>query len=498
MKKSLHLSFVLLLMVAAIGGANAQQIKCSFSGENSKFDNVMSENLHIVGMSDDQSSYYAVTCTTINVLIAHVSNGLQVVELDRNMNIKKSCNVSVNLADYIPLITMHDGVVHIFMLHEENKESILYHTAVNVATMSVIKQKEELVHSSFARNDNSYFWINESENKDFIGFITYVTDESEDTYTANAFLFDADMKLVWKRQCEIDALSDIRATNDGNIATMGYDYVKNEFLFSLIEKSDMQTYRAPSTSEAVSFPEIVNYHNGKMIVSGLLVSDPSAKRPSGRYQGAFGLAFDLAKGKAIKMSIHQFDIADKAMFENQSTKYKFKKDPEHIVLTNTTPTSFGGVASFQAHYSVTVQSQNGTSTVFHNNGVCVIGIDTTGDIRWNSNMRCFAQSNSNWKNISHCLFSVNGDTYLIQSEHAKSPKDYTLTDIAKPMRFGLLAAGHLLAIYKISADGTTTKTVVEDKSPYGLSDYIYQQDAHHFLCPMSDGKISRFASIEIL
>jgi hypothetical protein len=449
---------------------------------------------------------YLTTVENLDCWVTHSSKGAkemedddnwQIVALDANLVPAKrielrnteDCKLLAATADGI-----HAGVLLVDSSH--SKQTTVFKAAANLETMTLDSIGDTLASYTFDRKDRCMVWGAASANGQYLGMLTIIHYDKNNTYVATASLYDAQLNLQWSKEFATGSVDNIYVTDDGQIITFGNERINEveQFNLCVLTSRDGNAYSTTANCERLKDMRIVTVVGNSVITAGI-VAAPHTKAKNDIAGGVAILTFDLESRTYGEFNLRPFENEDVNVMLNKKTKkVQHYMEVPRVKMVACAPTSDGVVLAFCQNYISNFVNANGaTSDSYVASGIHLMAINASGSIKWVRNLRRNdIQKNGN-DMLYISLFTSGEDICLVKNEHRKYPDDY---DIAKDVpEYEIEDKGNVV-LYGITPEGNVKKAVMEKKVTHMLAASAIRPDGTIVLMGLRGNK-SRMVELKI-
>ena len=317
--------------------------------------------------------------------------------------------------------------------------------------------------------DHTLVWSATSPGGAYIGVLAVTTNDATERYTSDLVLFDGALRRVWSHSAPIGTTERLYVSDDGRMVTVGVerDGEDQRVVVNVADSRDVSTLQsALPSSDPLRSMDILGVVGDRLVCGGLY-RPADSDTDEGVIGGVVALAYDLRAGSLVGIDIRPFENEDMNIFLNKKTKKRQRsKELPLIGVVGHCPTPWGGVLVVGRNYAESRTTGNGTvQRTYHAIGLHVVGVDTTGMIRWVRNVRRNDVSEEVRSDLFVGLQPMGSHTLLLKSEHAGYPTHYDIAAAAKEYECGSKCN---IVVYRFDADGEVEKGIVEKKSRHTL------------------------------
>ena len=417
-----------------------------------------SEFTKILAAADD-GTYAIVRDTKTGLMKGIQPQEVQIVKYNALM--AEEWNYTIPNSDGWDILqtTVADNKAYLLCQYGEKNHEEMFVVTCDLNAQKTIGDPRPVYNISSERKDEVYSWTSCSPNKAYVAVVYAILKTGKNELEMHEVLMDDEMETVWTKEYEIGAMNSIFATNDGEIVTLGLDHsedrpTRTSVVVGYLSDEDEMAY-VDRQQFGISDLEILNCVNRKVVMLGVRKADSSPKNKE-HMDGYFGMVMDMSTGNAV-YNMSDLTLKEVNVLSNQKESTKQKSNTcDALCVRQKAVTDFGGCGVLERVWSVTVCSnQGGCNTTFYTMGEIVVGVDTTGEIRYSSPIRHFGtQSNFNY-GMRMGFITQGNDSYLMVCEDKKSPATYQTAD--KVRVFLANRTAPMLTLYKIAANGDVTK-----------------------------------------
>lgn len=376
--------------------------------------------------------------------------------LDTSLNILN--HITLPNTRYSVLLAAGNAPTHISLLTTLTGQKSDHIQVLRIGKSTLRVQTTELLQHTFTKRDRSLNWSRTSPDGQYTALVNILYIRSTGEATCTLFMFGPDMNLLWKRNCQIEAISDIFVDNDGTLYIAGLATASQIQLARVTQSTLLQS--PVETPVRLSACKILNTASGNLLVAGTTQSDKSTTR---RWlsNGIYALAAD-----AGSLSLITFDTLVLTDFQKEILSNSPLEIPQSgfsdlsIIATRHTP--WGGVLALQRlATSAYTDNEGATTRTFNRYGILLAGVSPEGRLLWATPIRQSITCNRDGNHLDPILTARNGNLLLLQTESPSAPASYdTLTSMpAHNPIFGLNST----ALYLITPRGNVTKTLLQTR-----------------------------------
>lgn len=313
-------------------------------------------------------------------------------------------------------------------------------------------------------------------------------------------LLDETFELLWVKS-DLDYSDAVRVDNEGNVYQI-LARVDSERQTSQIKFMRMDVDN--ETEEVVGLPfelydiSLLNVIDGRIVALGLVCSDQGKRREKYRTcDRVVGLTYDFDK-RQFNSDIQNISSDALNVLGNISTKKTNKAGKADMLsLTQSQPTSYGGVCLMQRGWGKEVRNVN-TGVSSYSYIVCgqvMVSVDADGKIRWQRPFRQFMEEPFRDQCRTIPLLIVEEDnTYLVIPQEKISKNGY---DIKNPIHTTVLPRNSFyLAIFRVDASGNVT-VKSNGKKDQELLDAAVKTKGERYVCFYSSTGKGGFAYLQL-
>ena len=405
----------------------------------------------------------------------------RVVMLDSNMTLTSSLELPES-SESCELVTAtyDDGKAYLMYVDSNyDKMTLLFASTVDLATMTPAEgtMPMRLTDSlSYGRKDHCYVWGATSPDGKTAAVIYIVEYTERMQYSARAILFDNHLQEQWVKDYALGSMENLCVTNDGTMVTLGYedDGDETHFIFNILSRDRAESFDAVVQCNHVRQLKLAGIVGNKAMAVGTF--SPAEGRWSDQLcEGVLTMAFDIESASLTGFNMRTFQNEELNILLNMKTKKVQRyQDIDLVSISGYTTTNYGAVVAVGRNWHLNRTEDNGTTSLsYHRMGLHIVATDTNGHITWMRNLRRNDVQAKDDYLLGLDMTSRDGVTYIMRSEHRRTPQIYDIGREAKQLMMGEKT---MMALYTIDADGEVQKNVLEARTPFSLLRTIPQSD----------------------
>ena len=400
-----------------------------------------------------------------NVWLNETRKGWRITALDNALTPVANAELKTN-AEHLLAATMKGGSATLLLAERVKNQTTVYVAHLPLEGTPTVDTFATM--TTTGRKDKIKLWGATSPTGNYLGYIAITEFYESKEYNAVAYLLDASGKEVHNYEYPMSTMEKMFVTDDGRIATLGYecDGSNIQFAVNYITSRKTESSSATILCNPIREIEIVNIVGNRMIVIGTFQGNGrKAEKTCG---GVLSFAYDLEGGAIVGQTVRPFSSEDMNIFYNRKIKNNAKEiAAKNISCVGKLATTDGGVMAFSRSFE---ESKTGNDGVEHHKytriGLHVVAVDNEGKVKWITNIRRFDTQNDGSDRLSIGLVKGdNNEIHIYKSEHNNMPWRYNLEKPAKKLVAGKKSN---LAYYVIDKDGNTEKYIIEQKTKHSV------------------------------
>jgi len=239
---------------------------------------------------------------------------------------------------------------------------------------------------------------------------------------------------------------------------------------------------------------MLNYVDGHFVAGGT-IGEKRRGLHNIQYSGIYALSFNTESKKLVfnpqPLTETEFGVLKNVDSESRRSKVT---EMQGLTTKDGVATPFGGVMQLWTLMTTVMYSKGGTMYVYDLTGSLMVAIDKDANFVWRVPIRTNIRTTNDMSPLRQHLTYLNGRTYVVQTENAKAPANYDISEHL-PMLAIMGASKATLAVYAIDDGGKVSKyTSPQDKMLF-LTGRLQRVDDDWFVT-LSKLKKSRIVHIK--
>ena len=470
--------FVLCLVACFAGALSAQRIQFQQGDKSNKRVTTKPQLVHILeGLQDNQLFVVeplfnpAKKTRAIKVRLCNME-----WEDEKDVKIDDTKNYNIETA------FRNGNTLHLLLSFDDRDFIKLRHVALDVQSFALVAD-EFVVNHEYTAAQNGVVWAATSPDGTKHCAVLRLWSDNGGNYAAGAqaFLFDNDMKLLWKKDLKSPEIHQVIVTDGGEVVTSAMGYVEDNeneaiVLFNLADANGATAAKL-STHADLNKMTLLNYRDGKVLLTAL-EGEGSPYRRAGlrQYSGFYACCYDISVGKMVAEQHYRFTPDDIRIFENADNDDRVDATTNSLNVLDNCATLQGGAVLVNKNWKYEMRGKNHDDRVY-NVGMLLFQIDMDGKIT-RSPIR---QSNCNfdWPPVGTDIFPYNDKLYIVTNESDNETDKY---DPEKPAiaPFTMFKTNTALAIYTVTPEGQVSKQMLEKERKAYLGSRLFKGKDNKF------------------
>ena len=397
--------------------------------------------------------------------------GILVREVDMNFKEQRSVAVPNSKDNYIHHVQRDGQRMHLLLLADAKKRYSMRHVCVDLSSFAIVSDSL-LFDTEIGKKQYVLHWSSLSPSGGRFGYVYAFVDEKADRAELHAMMFDRAMRRQWERELPVAALSQVLATDDGRLATIGASNGQDGSDGAMVEfsiTSSTGTLRGRHASvRQVGELTLLGVYGDRVLATALETDRGTGWAGSFTaggiittgtvYTGVASYLYDVAAGSMAGSDRHPFTKADARVFYNASLITEITS-PDVNFLSARAKVSMpdGGAVLYGRKWREKVtQMQNGmSSSTYYYKGMMLAKVDSTGRIAWMKPLMHDNGNNADFaENRETDMVAVGDDIYVVTNE---SPRDADTYDPDNAVRRTVMMVHGAIVAYRFGADGSVAK-----------------------------------------
>ena len=408
--------------------------------------------LLLVDKADAEGHYYSVEPS---LTATRKVKCIQVREVDMNYKGLRSVSVNDSKGCRVVHARREGGRMNLLLCSDESKRYALRRVSVDLASFTVVED-QTLADRSLGKKQYVLDWSGASPSGDHFALVYAILEDGAGRAEVQGMLCDGSLKPLWTQPLSLAAISQVQATDDERLATVGFSNGKGEsdgaiMEFSITASIGTQVGYARSDSKLGGMALLGVF--GNKVLATALETDGTAS------EGCSAFLFDVARNVMANESRHRFSDEEGRILSNGNLTSKlFLSGVDLLTLRGKTSTADGGAALYGRTWSKKVSNaQTGMwSSYYYYNGMILVRADSLGNITWTRPIVHDNTTNGDlYESRETDIVACGNDILLVTNESANSPDVYDPSaSMSPPFMRSYLA----IAAYRFNPKGDVAKT----------------------------------------
>lgn len=451
---------VVVLWLAAGMQSVQAQLEWKRYAESRKSSVALVGNGHLVGWNEGQSCWMGEARGGKTLL----------VWIDSNMIATRQVVVPVVEDSRCLSAALTKGEVRMLFVSEpDRKHTVVYGVVVASEKDTNGKADTTLVVDTFAysRKDKCMVWGASSPNGRYQALVSVVELKETREYQARVRLLNEAMQTVWVKEYGMGSLEQVAVTDCGEVVTLSLERVEgeNHVVYNIASERRSDSYDVVIEGRPITDLRLAGVVGRHVMAMGVFAPD-GKKVDDKQCEGVVGLSFHI-DDISVASEFRTFQYDDLCVLFNLKGGRKISQTTvPYGSLVDVALMPWGAVAAVGSNYMQAKVENNGTETpIYYRMGICLVAVDTLGEVRWVSNLRRNDMQKATDRLLRVAMVPRGESLWLVKSEHRKlvSPQDRVKP--AKKMKMGDKSN---LALYVIGNDGVAERSVLEMKTKHSL------------------------------
>lgn len=459
---------VILLMVALLGNAMAQQAVLSKGMETKHVDAAnISDGLYL-------GSYEGLDCW----VFVGKKQLKQLVMTDQNLETLNVIDLPGSNKCDVLTGSIEGKIASVLVANQSEKQrtAVLVYR-LDLDSLVAVGPADTVELFTYERKDKCMVWGATSANKRYNAFVGIVQFTEKKQYRTEIRLFDASMNPLWETEFALGSMYDLTVTDDGTVVTLGTEREgeENHFVFNIVSEHKANTYDVVIKCDPVNEPRLIGVVASQAMVMGLFTPTEQADNADSYSGGLVGMAFDINSASLSGFVMHPYQNEDINILYNKKTKkVQHEQLAEYVKVLGFTTTPYGAAIAVGRRYRSDYTEANGTiKSTYCAMGIHCMAVDTAGQLRWVRNFRRDDRQVGDDFLLRMSMLSHNDDVCLIKSEAPKAPTVYDIAKESPELKMG--DKNHLM-MYSINPSGDVNKMAIENKTKHSLLRSFFRSD----------------------
>ncbi len=443
---------------------------------------------------------------------AHITKSIKVRLCDMDWTDETVVKIPDTKRYTIESAFRNDDKLHLLLGFEDRDFIKLRHVAIDVHSLAVVAD-EFIVNHEYTAAQNGVVWAATSPDGTKHCAVLRLWSDNGGNYVAGAqaFLFDNDMKILWKKDLKVPEINQVIVTDGGEVVTSAMGYVEDNeneaiVLFNLADPNGTAAAEL-NTHADLNMMVLLNYSDGKVVFTALDGEGDADRakasfRPgyvigSRKYSGVRAISFYIPTNHLVAEHRHPFSLDDIRCFNNDDADSRVDTTTDNLSFLDKCATPQGGAVIYHRAWKLEKRDMRtggqGGSTA-HSLGMIVFQVDMDGNF---TNVTPIRQHNQNADSpkVGADMFLYKGKLYVVTNESEHESDEYTPSIPAKRSP-SLIKANTGLSIYAIAPAGTVKKQMLEKERKALLYSPLYEGKGGKFYF-LSGGWFPNLSSITI-
>ena len=470
---------IFFLITCLLGSLSAQRIQFQQGEKNNKSVTTKPQLVHILECMQD--GQLLVVEPIFNP--AKKTKAIKVRLCDMEWKDVKDVRIDDTKNYKIETAFRNGDKLHLLLSFVDNDLAKLRHIEIDANSLGIVSDNA-LINKKLNSSERSVIKSADSPDGTCHGVVFMTENEAnpQNPYSVSAFLFDNDMKQVWKHDWNLlTFIEAVILTDNGELVvascSVGENQEKTLFLFDIV---DAEGTRRDNFFQSTMMDRmaLLNYNDGKVLLTAFEGEGSPYGRPGDRqYSGIYACCYDINTRKSVSEQHYKFTPDDMRIFENARANDRVDATTNFLNVVDYCATPQGGAVLVNKNWKYELRGKSDNDRVF-NIGMLLFQLDMEGKITRVTPIR---QNNINidWPPVGTDMFLYNDKLYIVTNESDNETDQYTPENPAMAP-ITMFKANTALAIYSVTSDGQVSKQMVEKERKAYLGSPLFKGKDNKF------------------